>query len=188
MDPCRAGEGFSFWFGYVVKTRSAWCIRSHRPVGSGLCGLTSRWPAVLRPFPSPSAARTPWCASSARGRLTTDTAVRLATNDGSPCRRRARRPVGATVRPGEALDVDPGRPCEDVRVAAPWSVGARAPEPSKQPKVDEPGQAPLGGPQLSIDVQRRQLGGDDVGTEEPLQEVLLSSGQPCPDGASAHRA
>jgi len=67
-------------------------------------------------------------------------------------------------------------------------MNAGTPEPSKQSKVDEPGQATLGGPQLSIDEQRRQLGGDDVSTEEPQQEVLLSSRESGPDGARAYRA
>ncbi len=92
------------------------------------------------------------------------------------------------MRLGEALDVDPRRPGEDVGVTAPWAVGAGAPEPSRQSKLDQPSQATLGRAQLSIDQQRRQLGGDDVGTEEPQQEVLLSSRESGPDGARAYGA
>jgi hypothetical protein len=103
-------------------------------------------------------------------------------------RRQVSGPVWATTRPGEALDIDPRRPGEDVGVAAPWSVGAGAPEPAKQSKVDEPGKATLGRPQLSVDEQRRQLGGDDVSTEQPQQEVLLSSRESGPDGARAYGA
>ena len=92
------------------------------------------------------------------------------------------------MRPGEPLDVDPRRPGEDVGVSAPWAVRAGAPEPSQQSKLDEPGQATLGSPQLSVDEQRCQLGGDDVSTEEPQQEVLLSSRESGPDGARAYGA
>ena len=46
---------------------------------------------------------------------------------------------------------------------------------AEQSELDELGQATLGSPQLSVDEQRCQLGGDDVGNEEPQQEVLLSS-------------
>jgi len=93
-------------------------------------------------------------------------------------RRQVRRPVGATMRPCEALDVDPRRPGEDVGVAAPRTVRAGAPEPAEQSKVDEPGQATLGSPQLSIGEQRRQLGGDHVSTEEPQQEGCSRAGSP----------
>jgi hypothetical protein len=103
-------------------------------------------------------------------------------------RRQVRRPVRATMRPSEAFDVDPRRPGEDVGVAAPWAVRAGAPEPSQQSQLDQPGQATLGRPQLSVDEQRRQLGGDDVSTKEPQQEVLLSSRESGPDGARAYRA
>jgi hypothetical protein len=103
-------------------------------------------------------------------------------------RRKVRRPVRAAMRPGKALDVDSRGPGEDVGVSAPWTVRAGAPEPAEQSELDEPGQATLGSPQLSVDEQRRQLGGDDVGSEEPQQEVLLSTRESGPDGARAYRA
>ena len=92
------------------------------------------------------------------------------------------------MRPCEALDVDPRRPGEDVGVSAPWTVRAGAPEPAEQSELDQPGQATLGSPQLSVDEQGRQLGGDDVSTEEPEQEVLLSGRESGPDGARAYGA
>ena len=58
-------------------------------------------------------------------------------------RRQVRRPVRATMRPSETLDVDPRRPGEDVGVSAPWTVRAGAPEPAEQSKLDEPGLADL---------------------------------------------
>jgi hypothetical protein len=67
-------------------------------------------------------------------------------------------------------------------------MGACAPEAAEQSELDQPGQATLGSPQLSVDEQRRQLGGDDVSTEEPQQEVLLASRESGPDGARAYRA
>jgi hypothetical protein len=103
-------------------------------------------------------------------------------------RRQVRWPVRATMRPSEPLDVDPCRPGEDVGVSTPWTVRAGAPEPAEQSKLDQPGQPTLGSPQLPVDEQRCQLGSDDVSTEEPHQEVLLSSRESGPDGARAYRA
>jgi hypothetical protein len=79
------------------------------------------------------------------------------------------------MRPGEALGIEPRRLREDVGVTAAWAVGAGAPEPVQQAELDKPAQAALGRPQLAIHEQRCQLRGDDVGTEEPEQEVLLAS-------------
>jgi hypothetical protein len=67
-------------------------------------------------------------------------------------------------------------------------MGAGAPKPVQQSELDEPGKSALGRPQLSIDEQRCQLGCDDVSSEEPEQEVLLTSRESGPDGARAHGA
>jgi hypothetical protein len=57
-----------------------------------------------------------------------------------------RRPIGPTLRPREALDVEPGRSGEDVGIAAPGTLGGRAPEPAEEAELDEAGQPPLGRP------------------------------------------
>lgn len=48
-------------------------------------------------------------------------------------------PIGPTLRPREALDVEPGRSGEDVGVAAPGTLGSGAPEPVQQAELDEAG-------------------------------------------------
>ena len=106
------------------------------------------------------------------------------------CRRRRRsNPVVADppARPGARSRVR-AVGCQDVGVAAARIERARRPERAQDPELDEAGEPALGGPQLPIREERRELGRDDLAREHPQQQVLVAGRQRRPDGPHADRA